>query len=136
MSTQPVYFITVQRKAYLAFIPFVGILLPAESTYGQIVAAEDGTHTNVEAVGNHIEIQGGQHSSDHANVFHNFDQFNVTAEQTADFITDSAVQNVIGSVGGGDPSNIAGELQVSGSDANLYLMNPAGVLIDPEAQLN
>ena len=82
-----------------------------------------------------INITGGARSADGSNLFHGFEQFDLGAEQTASFITPGDLQNVIGKIAG-DASNIDGLLQILGSDADLYLINPAGILFGPNAQLN
>ncbi|MGA0197766.1 MAG: beta strand repeat-containing protein, partial [Prochlorotrichaceae cyanobacterium] len=65
-----------------------------------------------------------------------FDQFNVPSEHTANFQAPAPVDNVLGRVTGGSPSAIEGTVRVSGSDANLYLMNPAGIIFGEEARLD
>ncbi|MEM8637866.1 MAG: CHAT domain-containing protein [Cyanobacteria bacterium P01_G01_bin.54] len=102
-----------------------------------ITPASDGTGTIVLQQGSdRFEIQGGSLSGDGQNLFHSFEQFGLDTGQIADFLTQPQIQNVLGRVMGGDPSLINGLLQVSGSNANLYLMNPAGIVFGPDASLN
>ncbi|MEA5485933.1 MULTISPECIES: CHAT domain-containing protein [Pseudanabaena] len=102
----------------------------------QIVPANDGTGTVVLPNGDRIDIKGGTTSGNGANVFHSFQGFNVQTGQTANFVVSPQVQNVLGGVTGGDPSLINGTIQVTGSNANLYLLNPAGFIFGNNAQLN
>ncbi|MEM7064441.1 MAG: ELWxxDGT repeat protein [Cyanobacteria bacterium P01_B01_bin.77] len=94
------------------------------------------TSTIVSPTGDQIDITGGQVSGDGANLFHSFEKFGLSNQQTANFIANPQVQNVLGQVLGGDASYIDGILQVSNSDANLYLLNPAGILFGQNARLN
>jgi hypothetical protein len=41
-----------------------------------------------------------------------------------------------GSCDGGDASVIEGTVKVTGGEANLYLMNPAGVILGKDAQFD
>jgi filamentous hemagglutinin family protein len=101
-----------------------------------ITPATDGTGTQVVPNGSVYDITGGTQSGDGANLFHSFQQFGLTPAEVANFIADPAVQNILARVTGGNVSVIDGLLQVSGSDANLYLINPAGILFGPNAVLN
>lgn len=96
----------------------------------------DGLGTQVKTTGNQIDIQGGTRSRNGNNLFHSFDRFNLNSNQTADFQVDAATRNVFARVRGGDASVIDGLLKLSGGSANLYLMNPAGILFGPNARLN
>jgi filamentous hemagglutinin family protein len=74
-----------------------------------------------------------------SNLFHSFGEFNVPTSHIANFFNDSglATSNILGRVTGGNPSNIFGTLQTTGfGNANLFLMNPAGILFGPTASLN
>ena len=124
------------QTALVTFSVLCGVTVPAAEVFGQVVAADDSTATTVTHIGDRYDISGGQLSSDGANLFQSFEQFDLEAEQAASFVTTPAIHNVIGRVNGGSSSVIDGTLQVSGSHANLYLMNPAGILIGPNAQLN
>ena len=70
-----------------------------------------------------------------ANLFHSFEQFNVKEGGRAIFINPPDIKNIISRVTGGNPSKIFGSLGVLGS-ANLFLINPSGIIFGPNAQLN
>jgi filamentous hemagglutinin family protein len=96
---------------------------------------DTGTIVNVAADRpNQVNITGGTQAG--ANLFHSFQQFGVEAGKTANFQSNPAIQNILSRVVGGDASVINGQLQVQGSNANLFLMNPAGIVFGPNAQLN
>ncbi len=125
-------------KGGLALLALVG---GSSGAIAQIIATPESTSTEVnlsETQGVQFNITGGQRTgeaaSDH-NLFHSFDQFDLGAGQTANFITGSKTQNVLSHITG-EASSINGRLQIEGSNANLYLINPAGILFGPNAQLN
>ncbi|HET6249348.1 MAG TPA: filamentous hemagglutinin N-terminal domain-containing protein, partial [Tepidisphaeraceae bacterium] len=62
-----------------------------------------------------------------ANLFHSFSTFNLSSGETASFSGPTSVGNVIARVAGGQ-SSIDGTVQCSIPGANLYLINPAGVV--------
>ncbi|MDB9527880.1 CHAT domain-containing protein, partial [Oscillatoria sp. CS-180] len=86
--------------------------------------------------GSDYAITGGTSSADAQNLFHSFEAFNLLTGESATFITDPSVLNILSRVSGGDASIIDGLLQVSGSDANLFLINPNGILFGPNSALN
>jgi filamentous hemagglutinin family protein len=109
----------------------------AAPTFAQaITPALDGTGTVVNSVGNTSNIAGGSLSSDGNNLFHSFNSFGLSQGQIADFQTSANIQNILGRVVGGDPSFINGLVQVTGSNANLFLLNPAGIVFGPNARLD
>lgn len=118
----------------LAVSTLLGVALPALAQ--SIIPAGDGTGTVVAPDGANYVITGGTSSGDGANLFHSFDQFGLTETEAANFIADPAIQNILGRIIGGDASIIDGLLQVSNSSANLYLINPAGILFGANATLN
>ncbi len=101
-----------------------------------IVPAADGMGTQVQQTGGDYTITGGTLSADQQNLFHSFGQFNVLTGESATFFADPSVLNILGRVNGGNASVIDGLLQVSGSNANLYLINPSGILFGENAVLN
>ncbi len=95
--------------------------------------------TTVSQAGNTYNITGGTRPGNGANLFHSFGQFGVPTNNTANFLNDSglATSNILGRVTDGNPSNIFGTLQTTGfGSANLFLMNPAGIVFGPNASLN
>jgi len=70
------------------------------------------------------------------NLFHSFQNFNLTSDETATFSGDANISNVIGRVTGGNPSHIDGTLRSTIPNADLYLLNPAGVLFGTTAKLD
>ena len=70
-----------------------------------------------------------------ANLFHSFEQFNIGDGQSAYFDNPDGIRLIMGRVTGGESSNILGTLGVLG-DADLFLMNPNGVVFGPNASLD
>jgi filamentous hemagglutinin family protein len=99
-------------------------------------AANDGTGTTVRRQGDRFTITGGQRSRDGANLFHSLEQLGLSREQIANFQSSPDVRNILTRITGGDASIIDGLIQVSGSNAHLYLMNPAGIVFGRNARLD
>ena len=102
-----------------------------------IVPATDNTGTAVTpAPTGRYDITGGSRSKDGANLFHSFTQFGLNSGETANFLSNPGIKNILGRVVGGDASLINGLIQVSGGNSNLFLMNPAGVIFGTNARLD
>ena len=70
------------------------------------------------------------------NLFHSFSNFNIETGNTADFTGAANIQNIFNRITGGSPSNIDGTLRSSIARANLYLINPYGVMFGANATLD
>jgi filamentous hemagglutinin family protein len=70
------------------------------------------------------------------NLFHSFGQFGLSTGESAAFSGPASVSNVIGRVTGGNPSAIDGRIQSNIAGANLYLINPSGIVFGPNATVN
>ena len=85
------------------------------------------------------DITGGTRPGGGGNLFHSFGEFGVPTNNIANFLNDSGLptSNILSRVTGGNPSNIFGTIQTQGfGNANLFLMNPAGIVFGPNAALN
>lgn len=67
------------------------------------------------------------------NLFHSFERFNVPAAVTVTF-DGTGMRQILTRVTGGQASEIRGRLAVTGT-ANLFLLNPQGILFHPTATL-
>ncbi|RMH78940.1 MAG: S-layer family protein [Cyanobacteria bacterium J007] len=90
-------------------------------------------NTIVTPQGNQMAIDGGTRSG--ANLFHSFEEFSLTSQQSAIFNNGLDIQNIFSRVTGGKVSEIDGLLQTNGG-ANLFLLNPSGIVFGPNARLN
>ncbi len=79
------------------------------------------------------QIEGGTIRG--KNLFHSFEQFNVDTGRGAYFKNPNGIENILSRVTGGSPSQILGRVGVRGN-ANLFLINPNGIIFGPNAALD
>ncbi|WP_166482563.1 filamentous hemagglutinin N-terminal domain-containing protein [Scytonema sp. UIC 10036] len=109
-------------------------------TQAQVI--QDATLPNPSIVtGNGVTdvITGGTQAG--TNLFHSFQQFSIPAGHTASFQHNPGIANIISRVTGSSASNINGLIEVlqigsNSSSANLFLINPNGIIFGSGASLN
>ncbi|MEM7062435.1 MAG: filamentous hemagglutinin N-terminal domain-containing protein [Cyanobacteria bacterium P01_B01_bin.77] len=116
----------------------LAVLLSAYPALAQNLVVPDGTLgaessvvTDLDAVTQRID--GG--ASRGGNLFHSFLEFNVGEGEQVYFSTPGGTFSIFSRITGENPSAINGTLGVDGT-ANLFLMNPNGVMFGPNAQLD
>lgn len=125
--------VLVKTTVALALLPAAGVAI-APPTFAQTVVPTSPITQITTPDEGIVTIHGGTQAEQ--NIFHSFDQFTLEQNQTANFVTPADINAVIGQVIGGTASSIDGLLQVTGSNADLYLVNPAGLIFGPHARLD
>jgi len=118
---------------------FAGLLLFPTSALAQIVPDRTLGNENSRTVSDTINnlpsdrIEGG--ATRGVNLFHSFREFNIGEGRGAYFANTNGIANIFTRVTGGSHSNILGTLGVQGN-ANLFLLNPKGIVFGPNARLD
>ena len=113
---------------------FAVLIYPTNNTLAQIIP--DGTlpnNSHVTVKGKINRITGGTTAG--GNFFHSFKEFSIPKGQTAFFNNKVDINNIITRVTGNSASTINGLIRANGS-ANLFLINPNGIVFDSRAKLD
>lgn len=82
------------------------------------------------ALPNTLGVQRG------GNLFHSFSTFNIRTGETALFSGPAGILNILARITGGTRSDINGRVRSTIAGANLFLLNPSGIVFGPSATLD
>ncbi len=124
------------QRAFTSFLSIFssvifGCLIPL--TVEAQVTPDGTTSTTVNQDGNNFIIEQGDRIND--NLFHSFDEFSVPTLGSAAFNNAGDIANIFSRVTGSNISSIDGLISANGA-ANLFLINPNGIIFGENASLN
>lgn len=125
--------------AFLLIVTFIPMSPSVGDAQGTTDITSSGLNTQINQAGNSYIITGGTRPGGGPNLFHSFGNFSVGGGDLANFFNNTGLltSNILARVTGGNISNIDGTIQTTGfGSANLFLMNPSGVVLGPGASLN
>jgi filamentous hemagglutinin family protein len=133
IAAEAMFFTVFEELAKkLTILTLVCFGLPSLPIQAQI-ASDDTLGSQINEAGDRQLITGGTQVG--TNLFHSFSQFSVPTGTTAYFDNNLSINNIFSRITGGAVSNIDGIIQANGN-ASLFLLNPAGIIFGPNAQLN
>ena len=109
------------------------LLVTSKLAFAQSIQTDSTTPTQPASCSGDCTIEGGLQQGN--NLFHSFEKFNVDAGATVLF-QDPGIANILSRVTGNELSEILGTLGVSGGDANLFLLNPNGIIFGQDSSLD
>jgi len=119
----------------MKYLIIILILVTTLSLNAEVIT--DGTlGQNINLPGPDFQITpdlGQQHGG---NLFHSFQDFNLNSLESAIFSGPNNVQNILSRVTGGNPSNIDGLIRSTIPNADMYFLNPYGIMFGPNARLD
>jgi filamentous hemagglutinin family protein len=120
------------------WVPLAGVLaaLPLGAARAQHITIDGSLSPAQTLVGPSYMIGANLGKQVGGNLFHSFGVLGLNRGETANFTGPASVSNIIGRVTGGVPSSIDGTIKSSIAGANLYLINPAGIVFGPHAAVN
>ncbi|WP_337884692.1 S-layer family protein [Fischerella thermalis] len=124
-----------KRNHYFCIASLVSLCFLVKTDLIQAQVTSDGTLSTQVTTTDNLDFTITNGNKVGSNLFHSFRVFSVPTGGSASFANDLDVKNIINRVTGDSISNIDGQIKTNGS-ANLFLINPNGIVFGPNASLN
>jgi filamentous hemagglutinin family protein len=118
------------KYAILLFLLTIALFTDAE------VVLDGTTGAAGSLTGPHFLIDARLGQQVGGNLFHSFERFNLGRTESATFTGPASINNLISRVTGGQVSYIDGLLRSTMPQADMYFLNPAGVMFGPNAKID
>ena len=120
------------------FLIIIAVPAYADSTHPKGIKLDGtlGSAGKLELPGPDYDIKAEHGQQAGSKLFHSFQQFNLHKGESATFTGPDSVKNIVSRVTGGEVSWIDGRLASAIPGADLYFMNPAGLMFGPNASLD
>ena len=123
----------MSKKNILLFICIY--FLSFLNVYAEVIS-DNTTGSNVIQQDSNYLISSDNVKQGDINIFHSFSVFNLNKDESAIFSGPDSVLNIINRVTGPGNSFIDGTIKSEIKNANLYLLNPYGVIFGPNSSLD
>lgn len=123
----------IRARSLLSLVSPLSIIFNISLVQGQVV--EDETLSTKVETENNRDFTVNEGNQQGNNLFHSFDEFSIPRNGSVLFNNASTIQNIISRVTGSSISEINGLIQSNGT-ANLFLLNPSGIIFGENATLN
>ena len=127
----------VQLGKKIGLSTLVFFAIPTASVEAQVrlaqITPDESLPTTVEQLQEIMRINGGERAGN--NLFHSFEEFSISEGMEAIFENATDIENIFTRITGESISNIDGVLRTQGG-ANLFLVNPNGIIFGKNAQLD
>ncbi len=128
-------FYSKRPAAYCQLLVILWLSFSAHISLAEVVT--DGSlGASVNLTGPAFEIPASLGQQIDQRLFHSFSRFNLAEGESANFSGAGNIQAIFARVTGGEASNINGLLSSNIPNADLYLLNPAGIVFHENARLD
>jgi filamentous hemagglutinin family protein len=123
------------RSYYLHLISLIMTLFTIVNSSAEVILdGSFGSHDSL--TGPQFDIRAELGNQVGTNLFHSFERFNLDVGEIATFSGPNHLENIISRVTGGIPSTLDGTIRSTIPQADMYFINPAGIVFGESAKID